>query len=421
MPLMQSKSKKALSKNIETEMNSGKPQNQAIAIAYDIKRKNSRKKKMAEGGILKKIQDWVEDTGYDSNKEKSNEYVNRDLNPEKAKAFVKGFEGNSQYSKGGEVMKKSFKKMPKMAESSVIKARLLDDEDKYAEGGEVDRLHQGAQEARKYDSQKEEKGVHTPRFPYPHNKESMGESRAGYIAKSDGGVQSNTGKKLSREDMLNDAKKEHSKKLEEMRSMPKPKLKGLAEGGKVSKEDMYAEVISHQDKAMDAEEKRDEGMVRRHDKTIEEDRARHLASNPDKMKHHNEAEMHRANFEKSYKKYKKMAEGGSIEQEMDMQPEEEAEMERHDSIAAAIMAKRRKMAEGGQVDLDENSMEQPNEFYHQNEDVVLKENYDSDMQDMTQPMDSNEMGAQSEEDEENKHDMISTIRSRMNRNRQFKG
>ena len=51
MPLIQSKSKKALSKNIEIEMKHGKPQKQSIAIAYDIKRKNA-KKKMAEGGPI---------------------------------------------------------------------------------------------------------------------------------------------------------------------------------------------------------------------------------------------------------------------------------------------------------------------------------------------------------------------------------
>lgn len=49
MPLMQGRSKKAFSKNVETEMKAGKPQDQSLAIAYDIKRKNS-KKKMAYGG-----------------------------------------------------------------------------------------------------------------------------------------------------------------------------------------------------------------------------------------------------------------------------------------------------------------------------------------------------------------------------------
>ena len=47
MPLLPGKSKKAFSKNVETEMDNGKPQKQSLAIAYSMKKK---RKKMAEGG-----------------------------------------------------------------------------------------------------------------------------------------------------------------------------------------------------------------------------------------------------------------------------------------------------------------------------------------------------------------------------------
>lgn len=55
MPLLKSKSKKAFSKNVETEMHEGKPQDQSLAIAYSMKRKAEKKKceggeAMAEGG-----------------------------------------------------------------------------------------------------------------------------------------------------------------------------------------------------------------------------------------------------------------------------------------------------------------------------------------------------------------------------------
>lgn len=43
MPLMKGKSKKAFSHNVETEMNAGKPQKQAVAIAYSEKRESLRK------------------------------------------------------------------------------------------------------------------------------------------------------------------------------------------------------------------------------------------------------------------------------------------------------------------------------------------------------------------------------------------
>lgn len=39
MPLKKSKSKKAFSENVKAEMAAGKPQKQAVAIAYSVKRK----------------------------------------------------------------------------------------------------------------------------------------------------------------------------------------------------------------------------------------------------------------------------------------------------------------------------------------------------------------------------------------------
>lgn len=48
MPLVKgkaAKSKKGFSKNVETEMKSGKPQNQAVAIAYSEARRGKKKNK----------------------------------------------------------------------------------------------------------------------------------------------------------------------------------------------------------------------------------------------------------------------------------------------------------------------------------------------------------------------------------------
>lgn len=47
MPLVKSKSKKAVSENIRREMEAGKPQKQAVAIALDVQRR-------AGGGKAKK-------------------------------------------------------------------------------------------------------------------------------------------------------------------------------------------------------------------------------------------------------------------------------------------------------------------------------------------------------------------------------
>lgn len=49
MPLIKGKSKKAFGHNVAAEMNAGKPQDQSLAIAYNIKRK-AKRKMMADGG-----------------------------------------------------------------------------------------------------------------------------------------------------------------------------------------------------------------------------------------------------------------------------------------------------------------------------------------------------------------------------------
>ncbi len=49
MPLEKSKSKKAIGKNIKTEMEEGKPQKQAVAIALNVARKAGSKMKKKKG------------------------------------------------------------------------------------------------------------------------------------------------------------------------------------------------------------------------------------------------------------------------------------------------------------------------------------------------------------------------------------
>jgi hypothetical protein len=50
MPLSQSPSKEAFSDNVAAEVNAGRPQKQAVAIAYSVKRKNGGKDTGASKG-----------------------------------------------------------------------------------------------------------------------------------------------------------------------------------------------------------------------------------------------------------------------------------------------------------------------------------------------------------------------------------
>ena len=53
MPLVMSGSKRAMSENIKREMMAGKPQKQAVAIAYSVARKAKGKKKPM--GLLQRV------------------------------------------------------------------------------------------------------------------------------------------------------------------------------------------------------------------------------------------------------------------------------------------------------------------------------------------------------------------------------
>jgi len=129
---------------------------------------------------------------------------------------------------------------------------------------------------------------------------------------------------------------------------------------------------------------------------------------------------------------KKMAKGG-MAHDIDDSLEHEEDEEHHDSMAAAIMAKRHKeqhgadsdsdiehemyMAEGGMADLHSEHEEEPNNEDQMSFEALKKENYNSSDLDIDQPEDSNEHGHDLEDEDE--HDMVSSIRRKMKAKRQF--
>ena len=105
MPLMKSKSKEAFKHNIKAEMDSGKPQDQALAIAYSVKRKS--RKKMADGGQV--------------------------ADPIKLASAQDSMRKAFHYAEGGEVDEKVDKKEHE-EEKKIPKWHLYE----YADGGEVE-------------------------------------------------------------------------------------------------------------------------------------------------------------------------------------------------------------------------------------------------------------------------------------------
>lgn len=170
MPLIKGKSEKSFVKNLKTEMEHGKPQKQSLAIAYAMKRKASRKK-MADGGPTPSPtpSPTPEPTPDDQSVLDARQSVSDSFN-------------------------------------SVIK---------HADGGRINKYEQG---------------VHDP-DPFSKN---GGESTPGNWAREKQPEKMHSAEKEKQNSRNMDlAKSAHSDKLEQLKSMPKPKLQGLAEGGEV--------------------------------------------------------------------------------------------------------------------------------------------------------------------------------------------
>ena len=414
MPLIHSKSKKAMSKNIETEMHHGKPQDQAIAIAYSVKRKAAKKKasggtvesgsptmNMAEGGAISASNEARPSTQTEENDrhEIARQHAAKALDP---KQNMTSPQNRTAARKG---LNTTPIKHPKMAASDVVQARLRDEED---------HLQSSAAPA-------------SPDTQPPAHDDEEGPNRQGP-----------------------QHKKSRSHSTGEM----------MAEGGKIEASDRHhTDPNAHQDSIEHLHPSEDEGEGDAHSKNEQGPNRRGpsesstqgkagrkpthgldmYAEGGDTSKPVAQGGIDTIVPDTGFGKIiimKQHADGGEIHHEMMEQPTEEAHEELANSIAAAIMARKR-MANGGiadvsvpqheddssleegEVDIDDNGRELPNAYYGRNEDKVLKENFDEDMMDMTQPMDSNERGDSRENATSDSHDMVSEIRKRMKSRRQM--
>lgn len=368
MPLTKSPSKKAFKHNIEAEMSAGKPMDQSLAIAYDVKRRNKRKK-MAEGG---KVDESAKTEHRPMPEERDQDSKMVVKNSGKKPASHDSWTDNVTVAQAQKPSKTALKR-PALKGSDAFSVRYKD---------EID------EDLKRMDSMPPE----SPKAKMPARDEEAEPNRQGpkvhpmkMMAK---GGQIN--KAISFLDSEEDHE-EHPAGLESDNDMMGPDedeymANHFAEGGEVDEDDSASSMSL------------------------------------DKLKAGVQDLLHPS---KPYdvKIYK--AEGGMI-------GEDELEEDHEDSISAAIMAKRRReaassgasdepighYAEGGEVDLDENAIEAPNSFLRRNREI-LKENYDEGMDDLHQPEDSNEHGDEREMSEENEHDMVSAMRRRMKARKQF--
>jgi hypothetical protein len=350
-------------------------------------------------------------------------------------------------------------KHPSMAPSSVLSARLLDEEDDLQTSAGV---NNGPQRQPPEHDNEEGANRQGPDVPDLHMK-MMAEGGDIKRKKSDQGYFLERAEEMThpetKETYKSIAKSRAIQRLNaERRHTPHPKLKGLAKGGSVDDPERtivipdkgYGKIImtgqaeggeigpvdeladerynsiaaaimarrsrmladedgmSGSDDMNEAEMMAKGGKVRGHHKLLSDDRDSFGGRtvkilNPKGEVEHltaDEGEHHTIDRELARRGIKKMANGGIADVSVP-QHEDDASLEE------------------GQVDLDDNERELPNAYYGRNEDKVLKENYDEDIMDMSQPTDSNEIGDDREDETSDPHDMVDAIRRRMKSRRQM--
>jgi hypothetical protein len=379
MPLIKRKSGKAFEHNLKAEMHAGKPQKQALAIAYSVKRRSkkasggsvqsgSKDMNMARGGYAEGGMAYKNDSAKTQARpmpeERDNDSKEISENSMKKAPHNDSWTDRPDMPQARKGLKTSKIKHPKMVPNSPFTARLRDEEDD---------LEMSAAPA-------------SPEEQPPERDNEEGADRQG----------------------------PESKDL---------KLKMMAHGGMSGSKDMedaeHAELAEH--------------VSREYGAGPEEDRVEHpagLEEDDDQMRLPEEEYM-AGHF----------ADGGSIHHEMDEQPEDEAMLDHAASVAAAVMSrmKRRQMARGGeiledspdihshdsiethedadQVDLSRNADEDANEEDQLSFNALRKENYNESegLAKLDQPRDSNLKGDDREDNEENILDrsLVSKIRAKM--------
>jgi hypothetical protein len=207
MPLIHSKKPKAFSENIRREIHAGKPQKQAVAIAYSVKREAEKREHKAHGGCIGSECTGCSDPACYAEGGAVDSYTKRGDNEKGVHA--------------GDTEAGSSKKAAGMSMAGVFARNAEDPRSKKLAVGEHHKVLGEMKlmpKPKLYASGGEVKGINKP------SAQGKGISEAGAKLNPAFSV---GGKKWDTEN----AKDEHRKTLSEMKSMKKPNL--YAEGGEV--------------------------------------------------------------------------------------------------------------------------------------------------------------------------------------------
>lgn len=424
MPLIKRRSKKAFEHNLKAEMHAGKPQDQALAIAYSVK----RRAKKAKGG---EVNESARTERRPIPQERDNDAMEVSRNNHKKALIDSNVLDQPELRQARKGLKTTKIKHPRMVPNSPFTSRLRDEEDDLQDSAapcypeEQPPKHMNEEGADRQGP--ESKDLHMKMMAHGGMSGSHDEDAAEH-ADLESHVSREYGAGPEEDEV------EHPAGLEEdddQMRLPVDEYMAshFAKGGKVDQENEHEHIgYYHKNIGIGHNPKTNKYHTFQNNKPIGD--------------HKSEKEA-RAHAERLHNQIK-FAEGG-MAHEMDDQPEEEEAMLEHaSSVAAAVMArrKRRMMAEGGEIldhddaddihshdsiysddsdqaDLSRNADEDANEEDQLSWNALRKENYsESDgLELMDSPSNSNLHGDDREEDAENDHDrsLVSRIRSKMKR------
>lgn len=252
MPLIKGKSKQAFEHNIKAEMAAGKPQDQALAIAYDVKRRAARKK-MAKGGMPKEahqggIDEVIPDKGW-------------------GKIIIMKAEGGEveQHNPIKDMPKMKSKKLnqrpikhPKMVSQGIYKTKL--EEEMMAHGGDVSPSHdEGESKAHELNEERPDRqGPELSDKEKPHSEQSLQEREASKHPKSkdsNPAMRRSSQMELEHEMMeqpLDEAELEHASSIA---AAVMARRRKMAKGGEILSEDsIYSDDSDQVDLSRNAQE-----------------------------------------------------------------------------------------------------------------------------------------------------------------------